>query len=174
MMKYFRPMLIMAFLSALMTSCANCEEMADNGYDCVYVQDSESMDGMIDATEGMLMAECRDNAIESIPEIKSNLIGEWELIGYGQGWLAKGAQPCAYIVIAEDELTYQITNSYLDTILTYQWDVEEVNWFGGSFFQLKLIPDGLNGLSITEFCENYMLSDQTPSDGDMYLYEKVK
>ena len=41
-------------------------------------------------------------------------------------------------------------------------------------FRLKIDSDFQQGLRMTNFCENYMFGDATPSDGNMYLYEKVE
>ncbi len=83
------------------------------------------------------------------------------------------SQPCGYIIISEDKLTFEFRNEYTDTVSTHQWEIEEVNWSGGQYFRLKILPEYVEGLFINQFCENYMYGDATPSDGNMYLYTKV-
>ena len=147
-------------------------EIESNG-DCVFEQIDENNDGLIDDTERSVMNDCTENNFTSISEIKNNIIGEWELVGYGHGWVPYPSQPCAHITVKEEELIFEFTNQSKDTITTYEWEIEEVFWSGGQYFRLNTLPEYVDGLYITYFCEKYMYGDGTPSDGNMYLYEKV-
>ncbi len=166
----------LVFLMTVLMSCNTNEdkEIIDNSLDCFFVQNDDNMDGLIDDTERMIMNECMGNSLPSKSGIESNLIGEWELTGHGEGWLPTISQPCGYIIISEDELIFEFKNEYTDTISTHLWEIEEVNWSGGQYFRLNVIPEDVEGLFINQFCENYMYGDGTPSDGNMYLYRKVK
>ena len=42
---------------------------------------------------------CRDYPLSSIQEIENNLIGQWKLIGHGEGWVPQVSEPCALIDI---------------------------------------------------------------------------
>ena len=164
------PLLILSFL---LVSCNKTtdDEMNEN-IDCVFEQIDENMDGLIDDFERGIMNECMTNAIHSKLDIINNLIGDWKLVGYGTGWITTPSQPCALISISHDELTFEYTNEHIDTITTHLWEIEELN--NGASFRLKVTPDEIEGLFINQFCESYMYGDATPSDGNMYLYKKIK
>ena len=144
--------------------------------DCVFVQNDDDLDGLVDSTELALMTECSANAFTSKNEIEENLIGEWELIGHGEGWIPIKSQPCAYITIRAEELTFKFDASSANTGTTtvHSWEIEEVNAPGGIFFRLITLPDYVEGLYMTQFSSTYMYGNAMPSDGNMYLYRKVK
>lgn len=174
-------MKILKFLSNLilvMIILMSCEKNEDNGivesYDCVFVQNDDDMDGLIDDTERMLMNECKQNSLLSKSDIESNLIGEWELTGYGGGSIPSISKPCGYIIISEDELTFEFRNGFTDTRSIHLWEIEEVNSSGEQYFRLNVQSEHIEGLFINQFCEKYMYVDDTPLDGNMYLYSKVK
>lgn len=141
---------------------------------CVFEQNDETMDGRIDETERSIMDECMKNKLSSKSSIEANLIGEWSLIGHGEGWIPSISQPCAHIKISPDQLTFKFQNQFIDTTTINSWEIEEVNSGMHNFFKLNINSEFKEGLWITNFCENYMYGDATPSDGNMYLYEKVK
>jgi len=175
-MKNLNFALILAIALTLFMSCNKEDTPVDPGnHSCSFEQNDEDMDGIIDATERAIMDECLDNAFTSKSEIEDNLIGEWELIGHGEGWVPTTSQPCAYLTIAADELTFEFENAFIDTTIVDAWEVEKVDWTGGTYYTLKTLSDSyVEGLLMTEFCSTYMYSDATPRDGNMYLYRKVE
>lgn len=143
--------------------------------DCSFEQIDERMEGRIDETERAIMEDCRTNSLTSKSDVENNLIGEWELIGHGEGWVPKISQPCGYVVITKDQLTLAFTNSYVDTVTRHLWEVEEViDGYRDQLFKLKVTPSDGQSISMDYFCEEYMFADATPLDGNMYLFKKVK
>jgi len=132
-------------LIAILAFFAACEETTfTNQNDCVFVE-NDNMDGIIDDTERGIMDYCRENSFTSKSEIESNLIGEWKLIGHGEGWISTLSQPCAYITILEGTLAFEFEQKYMDvyevdTITFHSWEIEEVNWAGGQYFSLNTTP----------------------------------
>lgn len=141
---------------------------------CEFVQIDDNEDGVIDSTELEIMYSCYENAFQTVAEIEENLIGEWELVGYGDWWGWFKSNPCSYIVIEKDELLYQFTNEQFDTLITFQWHIEERGLPGIKLFQLVLEPEIWPRPAMRTFCSDYMYFDDTPVDGSMNLYEKVK
>lgn len=174
-MKYPISATILLLFMMVLISCNKNEdeEINENSYDCIFEQNDNDMDGMIDESERMIMNECMENSLSSKNSIENNLIGEWELIGHGEGWIPSKSQPCGYIIISEDELTFEFRDNNTNIVSTHQWEVEEVNWNGSQNFRLNILPESVEGLSIGQFCENYIYGDATPRDGNMYLYKKV-
>lgn len=159
----------------VLISCNKNEDegMNENSYDCVFEQNDHDMDGLIDDSERMIMNECMENTLSSKSSIENNLIGEWELIGHGEGWIKSNSQPCGYMIISEDELTFEFRNEHIDIVSTHQWEIEEVNSSGSLSFKFNILPEPIEGLSIGQFCDKYMYGDATPRDGNMYLYAKI-
>ena len=174
-MKNLNFTLILVVALTLFMSCDKEDTFVDPGsHSCVFEQNDEDMDGLIDATERSIMDQCSENAFTSKSEIEDNLIGEWELIGHGEGWIPTKSQPCAYVTITADELTFEYESAGTDTTTMHSWEIEEVNGSGGTFFRLNTFPEYVEGLLITQFCLTYMYGNAMPSDGNMYLYQKVK
>ena len=175
-MEYLKFVTVLVLIITLLMSCNENEDegIVINSHNCIFMQNDDTTDGLIDDTERMIMNECMENSLSSKSGIVSNLIGEWELTGHGEGWVPNISQPCGYIIISEDELTFEFKNEYTDTISTHLWEIEEVNLSVGQYFRLNVIPEFVEGLFINRFCENYMYGDGTPSDGNMYLYTKVE
>ncbi len=165
-LKYFLFVMI-----ALAVSCSNDKEITVLLDDCVFEQIDENMDGLIDPTERTIMQLCRDNLLVTKREVEENLIGEWELVGFGTGWFSTLSQPCGFIEISENDLTFHFTDSQIDTVVTSQWAILEFN--GQAQFQLETDVNLYSINFINQFCRDYMFVDATPSDGNMYLYEKV-
>ena len=188
-MKILNFILVVVATLAILSSCKKEEISVDPGlpvgtidsvgildpgnHDCIFEQNDDGLDGLIDATERALMDECSENAFTSKGEIEDNLIGEWELAGHG-GWCGVSSQPCAYITITADELTFEYKDAVTDTITTYSWELEERNWNGRTLFSLNTLPEVEEKIFMTNFCSNYMYIDLTSIDGNMYLYGKVK
>jgi hypothetical protein len=139
-------------------------------YDCDFVQDDDAMERVIDDTERALMEDCRENRITSKVEVEANLIGEWQLIGHGEGWLPSKSQPCGYITITENKLIFEFKNAYIDTITTHTWEIIE---YPNGTLALNISPEYIDGLGLNIFCSDYIYGDATPLDGNMYLYQKV-
>ncbi|MBK7221346.1 MAG: hypothetical protein IPH94_08465 [Saprospiraceae bacterium] len=171
-MKYLKPLNALLLFIAVLISCnKKVEEINAYGNDCVFEQIDDNMDGLIDENERIIMSECLETPLKSKNSIENNLIGDWKLIGHGEGWLPTISQPCGYLTITENELTFQFKNGHIDTVSTHSWKIEEVN--NGLNFKLNIIHEYVEGLFINQFCENYMYGDATPSDGNMYLYKKI-
>ena len=140
--------------------------------DCAFEQIDENMDGIIDETERSIMKDCLDNIFSSKSIIENNIIGEWSLIGHGEGWVPSVSQPCGYIKITTEELIFKFQNAYIDTMITSGWEIEDVSTGLFDAFKLKIDSEFQEGLGMTNFCEQFIYVDATPSDGNMYLYEK--
>jgi len=170
--------LTISFFSFMLLICIiSCDkvepEITEKKNDCVFVQNDESMDGQIDESERSIMLECTDNALSSKTSIAQNLLGEWKLIGHGEGWLHSYSQPCGYITITEEGLTVDFENANTKSTTDLTWEIQEINYPSGTIYSLKT-SDAHEILFINNFSENYMFGDATPSDGNMYLFEKVK
>jgi len=164
-------LLALSILALIATSCSDDDiPEVTYTYDCEFVQNDADMDGIIDDTEKAIMEECMEDKFTSKSDIESNLIGEWELIGHGEGWIPTVSQPCGYITITNDELVYAFENAYVDTTITHTWEIED---HGNGVFSLQVFPEYYDGLSMHVFCSDFMYGDATPFDGNMYLYKKV-
>lgn len=154
---------------------ANLPEGATDGLqDCMFEQINENMDGFIDDNERTIMNECRESKITSKSELEDNLIGTWDIIGFGHGWVWSVSQPCSSISITEDNLTFKFSNDFLDTTIISGWEVTEVSTSSGEIVAEFSIEEGLPWFFINTVCSQYMFGDATPSDGNMHLYEKVE
>jgi hypothetical protein len=166
--------IISAFIIfTLFASCSDDHGPSDK-FDCTFVQNDGDKDGLIDETERSIMTTCIEERFTSIAEIKSNLIGEWELIGHGEGWDPTRSKPCGYIIFTENEFEFEYQDANTDTMIRQSWDIEKVDWAGGTYFKLRTDPNYIHTLFASRFCNNYFFGDATPRDGNMYLYEKVK
>lgn len=173
-MRQVQSILLTLSIIFMVFGCSNNEDVMPTGMDCVFEQIDGSMDGMIDPTERMIMDECAASTLVTKDQIEQNLIGEWQLVGHGTGWLSGESQPCGYIKIVDNELTFRFESSYIDTTVLLLWELETLPRGTEPYFRLKVTPDVFDGLYIDHFCEDYMFGDGTPFDGNMYLYEKVK
>jgi len=105
----------------ILTLLVSCSKEADH---CTFVINEASEDGLFDEMERAIINDCSENSFLSKSEIESNLIGEWELTGYAVGWFATVTQPCGYIVISEDQLTFKYEDAYTKTHSTHGWTIE--------------------------------------------------
>lgn len=170
-MKLFTSFTLFIFGFSLFISCSKSEPTIElKGPDCEFVQDDDAMDGLLDSIELAMMETCRENPLTSVEAIKNNLIGEWELVGFGAGWSAQATQPCGYIIFTEDELIYEFENA--DTKISYQsaWDVED---FGSGGFSLTPLSGDKEGLVLNQFCEQFMYGPIFIFDVDKHIYQKV-
>ena len=139
-------------------------------YDCEFIEDENTKDGIMDNTEREIFKECRENKLTLSSTIESNLIGEWELIGFVDGWRSNVTQPCGYIIITKDELIFDFENESINSVSTHQWHIENL--------LLKVNPVNPH-LSMNTFCDQYMygihfLFGVFALDVDQYIYVKVK
>jgi len=156
-MKYFNIAFILILNIILFEACKKENSLkVDNTNDCFFEQIDDNVDGFIDETERATMNECSSNLLTSKSEIERNLIGEWKLVGHAEGWLP----------------IFEFKNAETDTVTTHSWEIEAINSTGD--FRLNILPEYVEGLFVTQFCTNFMYGDATPSDGNMYLYEKVE
>lgn len=160
-------------ISLLLTaSCGDDPEESTHVYNCVFDSTDKSDNGVIDDEERAIMNDCRNQSLFSKNDIEENLIGAWELIGHGEGWFVSVPEPCGYLMISEDELRLEFTSAYRDTVSFHEWMIEEVINGSGSNFHLRVEPVA-HEVAMTVFCESFMYVNNTPVDGNMYLYEKV-
>lgn len=172
-MKILSVSFLSLFLFVGLISCDKpLEENKSLGNDCTFEQIDEDMDGLIDDNERSIMDDCMANELTSVSEIEQNLIGEWQLVGHGEGWVPLVSQPCAYITITEESLVLDFKNSTVDTVTTHTWEIEQ-DALGSLYFYLQT-SDSKAALFINQFCDEYMYGDATPLDGNMHLYQKVK
>ena len=147
-MDNFRILALFLFSAVLLVSC----------------NDTENMEGLIDATERAIMNDCRNQSLSSASDIKESLIGDWELIGFGHGWFASTPKPCASLNFTENEIRYVGEDEIIVSTYTI-----EVNDNGNAFLNIdERVP-----FWVSTFCDKYMFGDATPVDGNMYLFEKI-
>ena len=156
----------------LTIGCQKDSEVPDQtiNYDCEFIEKEESTDGLLDETERSIIMECRETKLTAKSAIESNLIGEWELVGFADGWYSNVTQPCGYIKITQDQLIFDFENEYLDTVSIHTWEIENT-W-------LKVDPPNKH-LSMNIFCNQFMHGSYSDFgvytiDVDQYIYEKVK
>jgi len=171
-MKFSNAIFSFFVLISILSACSKKNTTPRSSNDCEFVQNDADMDGLIDENERTLMDECRTNALTSKSEIENNLIGEWELIGYGTAWVPSLSQPCGTLTFTEEELIFEFQNNSIDTTYQLTWEVEILDTINNNFHRLK--TSGEIALGIGTFCEDYMFGDATPRDGNMYLYQKVE
>ena len=166
------PLVMMICTITFFSACCSDDEQVDpTSMDCIFVQNDDDKDGLIDETEQSIMEDCRNNQITDRDELKSNLIGEWNIVGHGEGWIATVSQPCGRAIFTELELTFDFHSGYEDTTYVRNWDIIETE-SGGLIFEV--IGGSVYPLNINVFCDDYMFFNHTPLDGNMYLYEKKK
>ena len=157
---------ILCFCSFFITSC----DSNDANKECEFVMDPNTQDGAIDDEERQIMSDCIEHRLLSVQEVKQNLLGRWELEGFGHGWVASVDEPCSYIDFSDDAIEFSYTNAWGDTLTVHSYEVLE-NRNGTPIVAVE--PNFPFGVFLGIFCENYMFGDATPVDGDMHLYKKV-
>ena len=135
---------------------------------CPFVENSND-DGYIDEDERAIMDFCQENSITAASELSTSIIGYWELIGHGEGWIPTFSQPCASFKITEKDLVFKFKNMDLDTTTAHTWEI--VDGPNGPYLDLSPAIFIFDIPSI--FSEGYMFIDATPLDGNMYLYQKT-
>ena len=169
-MKFTFSFLVLIFIQIL--GCDKDPQLIDpiTDFECTFVENKGTTDGLLDDTERLIIKECRENKLSSKNAIESNLIGEWILIGFGDGWRSNVTQPCGYIKITQGELIFDFENEYIDTVSRHHWEIEN-SW-------LKVNPVNKH-LSMNIFCNQFMHGSYSDFgvfsiDVDQYIYEKVK
>ena len=138
--------------------------------DCQFIEQTVTTDGSLDDTERNTIKDCRENELTTNEEIVDNLIGEWELVGFADGWSSNITQPCGYMVITNEELTFEFHSEYADILSVHSWEIEN---------QLLKVDPPNKHLSMNLFCDQFMhgiFSDfgTFVTDTDQYIYEKVR
>ena len=147
-MRYF------AFLLLVMTSCSKMEIL--------------SIEDQMAAIE-----ECRNSRIESVSGIKSNLVGNWELVGYRCGFCAnQDNAPVSTINFSEQSGEIYYSDSYIDTTFRFDWSIEDGTTILGEKTHVLVTDPQFYVLRFELFCEEFISFDQTPLDGPMFLFEK--
>lgn len=172
-MKSFYPIYLIIILPLVLISCSKSIPNTELPYfkvPCVFVQNDEAMEGLVDSVERELMRECSENSFTTTKEIEENLIGIWNLIGHGYPWVPHLSKPCAQLRITEHYINYQYEDNFVDTTSVHEWEIT-VSEIGT--FSLKISPKIDHGLKVTIFSEKYMYYNDIKADGNMYLFEKV-
>lgn len=153
--------------------CSSCDDDTHTDPDvpdCVFVQSEDNMDGLIDETENAIMMNCFDNKLLNRAEIKSNLIGEWKIVGHATGLIMTGSQPCGQVFFTELGYTFDFVTATETKLTSGTWDIIENE---SENLLLKISDPNSYPLGATIFCEDYMYFNEIPVDGDVYIYEKV-
>ena len=160
-------LLLFSLIFATLMSCKK-DELARTP-NCPFTQNNNN-DGLIDDFENEIMTDCRTNQIMSGQELSNNLIGSWELIGHGEGWVvSESSQPCSRIEITEDALMLEYENSFVDTMTFHTWGISEDSIAPALIINPRLPVD----IVLQTICENYMFGNFTFVHGQMHIYEKV-
>jgi len=172
-MNHLKFVVVLVLFLSMLNACKEKDDSINvrNSLGCVFVQNDESMEGLLDELELMILKECRENGFSAQHDLELNLIGEWELIGHATPWFPIISKPCGYIKISEREMTFEFNNGETDILSTHPYEIEKVNWKNEESFILKLHPE--HYFVVNQFCENYMYIDNTPFDGAMFLYKKL-
>jgi hypothetical protein len=120
-----------------------------------------------------IVQECTDSKLESASAISSNLIGEWNLIGYGCGFCANhDNNPVSSLEFDQEQGKIYYQDLYLDTMIQFDWSIQKgTTIFGENTFVLETEPS-FYVLQFELFCKDYISFDHTPVDGPMYLFKK--
>ncbi len=140
---------------------------------CLFEGQENSMDGYIDDTERSWMMDCFSGSYQSVEEIKASLLGDWELVGFGEGWAPSLTQPCGHITFDETTLNFDFENEFIDTTLATSWTLDSTFSLNVKGFKLVTDIDFTDALDLRVFCEEFIFHDATPSDGNMYIYRRI-
>lgn len=163
-------------LGILFSTCTS--DVIETGVDdtlddaCEFVQVDENMDGLLDEEEKILWQECIDNKFSDNDQIRNNLIGNWELVGYMAGWLPRISQPCSRIRITEEEVSMDYHSFSIDTTITFPFELDNSDPFK---FVFDIPNEDLNWiLPITAVSEDLMVGPEGWIDADLHIYRKVE
>lgn len=160
-------------LSVLVLLCA-CDDddvrIIEPISDCQFVEQANTTDGRWDESERNTVRDCQEDKLTSNEAIATNLIGEWELVGFGDSSFSNITQPCGYMVITNDELIFEFHSEYTDILSVHSWEIEN---------QLLRVHPPNKHLTMNVFCDQFMHGVFTDFgtfavDVDQYIYEKVK
>lgn len=129
--------------------------------------DNSNEDGNIVADEYELMQYCMDNRIITAEEISNTILGTWEIIGHGDGWVPL-TQPCGSAEFSASEVVIEFENAYYDTVTSHTWEVVE----GTNFAWIEFTPEVNIGHGFSVISSDYVYTNATISDGNMYLYQR--
>ena len=139
---------------------------------CSFVQVDENMDGLFDDEERELWETCIANEITNEDDIRNNIIGEWELVGYVAGWFPHISEPCSRILITEDEVLMDYHSLFTDTTITFPYKIDNSDPFRSIF---EISQEELRGiLPITAVSEDLMVGPERIADADIHIYQRVK
>ena len=119
------------------------------------------------------LEDCQQAAYTEVDQIEKNLIGEWQLIGFGCGeCVPSSVRPEATLVFTENKGTLDLKYGEEDTLLEFSWSIELFNAGTEDIgFRLKTEPAHF-ALDMDVYCENYMYFNDTIIDGLFLFYEK--
>jgi len=128
-------------------------------------------DLFVSEEERKIMNMCDSNSLDSVEEIKNNLIGTWEIMGYGCGFCAPHDAPFSHIEFSatSGKLIYERETE--ETELDFIWNVVLTTSPGAPGLLLTTDPPH-HSLVVDHFCADYMYFDHTSFDGAMYIYQK--
>ena len=133
-----------------------------------------NQDGLIDKMESTIMNECFENSLTSKTDIENNLIGKWNLIGYGQTLFQDNPQPNITLNLNDSIIVFE--NQTANIVDTLQWEIEEISTGNKQSFLLKTEGNYIE-LGIQVFCKNYMYLQTLALNstiGYTYIYEKIE
>lgn len=143
-----------AFLVLVLTSCSKTEILT--------IEDQMAV-----------IEECQNSRIESVSGIKSNLVGNWELVGYRCGFCAnQDNDPVSTINFTAQSGEIFYKDSYIDTTFRFDWSIVDGMTILGEKTHVLATEPQFYVLRFELFCEDFISFDYTPLDGPMFLFEK--
>jgi len=144
-------------LSLSLWSCT--DQIIDNG------------NNRISAEEQQLLDACSAALLVDSLSIAENLVGSWNLVGYGCG----GCVPTTEVNVA---LTFTDTSgvaAYQDDVfgetIGFTWDIQRALYGTDTIFVLVTEPERAYTY-MSFFCEGFMYRNGVANDGAMFLYQK--
>ena len=134
-------------------------------------EDGPADDLFISEEERALMDDCRENLFTTGEDIRSNLIGDWKIIGYGCGFCAPHNPPNMEITFEESSGEFEFVSENDQQQFSFTWNIQLSTSPGTSGFLLSTTPDHFS-LSFDNFCPDFMYFDHTSFDGLMILMKK--
>jgi hypothetical protein len=120
---------------------------------------------------------CLQSRINDSLTLKTNLVGEWELI-YAErcGFCPKDQKNRGSVIFEKNKgvLTIQFEGEPT-TISAFDWTVEPTISIDGTstYYTLKTEPFLSPLIFLEEICKDYMISDSRANDGGYYLFKKL-
>lgn len=132
-------------------------------------KDDQTKVFQLSETTKNILQECRANPLEEMEAIRSQLIGDWKLIGYACSFCVPHKPPTAAITFTEDGGFFEYEGEFSSASFTFEWELELDTTYGN--FSLKTEPYH-HGLFMSNFCDGFMSHDTRAGDGALHLYEK--